>query len=422
MLTTLSGWLLRGVTAIVQLVSIRLVSEQFGIEKYAMFAILGALWGWFQLADFGFGGAFLNALTHAQESAYARLVAFGLRVVVILSVGAAFVSVTAGPMVGCFLLPEVAGITCEERGNIFIGVSLVMMLTAIWGISYRALFALEKGWLSNLLQLTGAIGGLGAIYLMTRSETLLSENAFQNAVIAYWLPPMITAAICYLLLMRITKSVAGADAADERPHDLYGRARKFFMIGVVAMASVQADLLIAAKLLESADIATYSVVSKIFTLGYFACTAMTASMWSSLGAMFVKGELSKIHLMMRRYLLIAAVLIVMLTGMFLAVRQLVSETLLVDSDLEIGFAVIVLFGVYTLIRAWTDFFATIVSAGDDLNYAFWCIASQAVVSIALQIALALHYGGIGLVIGAATGFLLTTAWAFPLRVYVKLRT
>ena len=89
---------------------------------------------------------------------------------------------------------------------------------------------------------------------------------------------------------------------------------------------------------------------------------------------------------------------------------------------QLPVALLLLAGLLTIIRAWTDLFAVILQSMSDVRTLFIWATVQATTNIALQIVLVPRFGIYGLFIGTAVSFILTVAWALPRRVAYRAAT
>ena len=77
-------------------------------------------------------------------------------------------------------------------------------------------------------------------------------------------------------------------------------------------------------------------------------------------------------------------------------------------------ALILLLGLYQMVRVWSDTFAMVLQSMNALSHFWLWMPVQALLSIALQWLLAPAYGVYGVVFGLIVSFALTMVWVLPL--------
>ena len=92
-----------------------------------------------------------------------------------------------------------------------------------------------------------------------------------------------------------------------------------------------------------------------------------------------------------------------------------------NEDFTVGDFTFIIFGGYTLIRVVTEFFAASVGAFDKLKYSFMVMLCQALVSVSCSYIAAKTFGIDGLIIGAMLGYLITSFWMFPIKMFYILK-
>jgi Na+-driven multidrug efflux pump len=110
---------------------------------------------------------------------------------------------------------------------------------------------------------------------------------------------------------------------------------------------------------------------------------------------------------------VVVVVLITLVGMFAAQPAL--DWMLPQSHVAIEHSMILLFGLYMVIRVWTDASTVALQAANETGVLIRWIPVQAVISIAAQILLARHFAANGILLGLILSFLATVAWALPTR-------
>jgi len=107
------------------------------------------------------------------------------------------------------------------------------------------------------------------------------------------------------------------------------------------------------------------------------------------------------------------------TLVLLVTRDLVSAALFGDHRVDLPVPLIAAFGVYFLLRVWTDAFGTILMSRNRLRVFYLFVPVQAVVSAVAQFFFSRRFGVYGILAGLIISFLCTSVWVLPLE-YLKL--
>lgn len=417
--TSLSGWASRSVIALSQLVAIRVMAPYLGIDDYAVFAILAGLAGWFALADFGVAAGLQNTIAglrarnidyDAYLRATAALVLGMLAVALVLSAALAL-------WLGSWLLSKVSGDSATgQMIYVFVASSLLGM-TAIGSIAFKLWFAEGKGYLANLAQAVGASLSILGLLVVTQFQT---EHGLLLCLIVYFVPNcLIALGVVSFKVLRKSKRLASSDFQALR--EIRRRSLKFWLVAISAIAVTQIDYVIMSQLLRSQDIAVYSIVSKLFLFAFYLYSSMLASVWPTFSAKFALGDVTGVVRLTRKILgtglvfgIVSALALYFLGG---ALVELLAPKL----GLVVPQSLLALFGLYNLVRIWTDTFATVVQAADDLGVMLLAVPVQALASAVLQCLWVPSFGVTGVVLGLVCSFALTVSWILPLRLRIIVR-
>ena len=117
--------------------------------------------------------------------------------------------------------------------------------------------------------------------------------------------------------------------------------------------------------------------------------------------------------MVRKSLPVGMLFMIIFTGFIVVFGEYIYRYLIRNIEVNISPVLVVIFGLYFLIRVWTDTFTMILQAGNNLKPLLTIVPIQAFVSVSLQIFLSMKYGVYGLLMGLIISFLCTVFWYLP---------
>jgi O-antigen/teichoic acid export membrane protein len=409
MVVTASAWGSRTVAALAQIALIRLVVRTLGADQYAAFALLCALTTWFLLADLGLGFSLQNELSEriALGRGYGSLirkvvsVIFGLMVLEL--VGLVAISYWAGGR----LLREFPFLSSQGKCTLFLTACSLLLIAGLGQVAYKIWYGEQKGYLSNILPAIGQLIGLGTVAVMVRFS-----RSLEGIVLAYLLP---SAIIGLFSLAKLWLRTATDEAAEhEWWPPLLRKAAGFAVIGVAAAFVLQVDLLIVSQFLPPREIATYAIISRIFSFAFLVYSSALLALWPVCAEHFAMNDWAPVRRYVRYYIAAGGLFVAIFTLGVTTKIKLIASVIAPGAALDVSSSVILLFGVLYLLRVWTDTFAMVLMS-KSLFLPMWIgTPVQALLSVILQIVLIPRLGLKGAVLGVIGSFLLTVSWILPL--------
>lgn len=412
------GWVGRGIQVVAQLVAVRILIQSLGTSGYGVFAVLASLNGWVLLSDFSIGISVQNHISERRATGAEAddIILTGA----ILSLAAASIICIAllvlGPWLSGWLIGSFAFLSPDERTLAFYAMVVPGVGTALGGVVYRIWFAQHRGYLSNLVPALGTVLGTLAIWLlqhgMTQSRLVVSTAAYYAPLA---LLPMVALAVVVTRAARRQRF----DPALVRP--LLVRARRFWISGLLAAAVLQVDYIVMVRVLTVHDIVIYNVATKLFLLIFFVYNALLLALWPVCSEAIARHDWPAVRTTVRKYIAIGMAFTIV-AGLGVAItNHWIVRLLAPGLDTPIPLLVVALLTFYTIVRVWTDMFGTVLQSMNDIRI-LWAIAAvQALLSATLQTLGARWFGLPGMIVGLISCFLLTAAWALPLRCRVHAR-
>jgi O-antigen/teichoic acid export membrane protein len=414
-----SAWASRAVTAVLQVVSVRVLIDSLGVEGYAVFAVFAGLLPWFMLSDLGIGFSLQNHIAElrARGRGYAHLVLASGAVGGALAVVLPVLTLAAAPVLGPFLLAQFGFLTPGQKAHLFLVAALLSLAMGVGSIAYRVWYGEQRGYLANLVPGIGSLLAFAAICGVARwapRPVLAWQIAASLAPLAL-LPLAAFASMVWKSYRRAGGRAEGA----VRP--LLSRAGGFWTFALLSAAVLQIDYIVLARTVPADQIVVYNICARIFGLAHFMYTAVLFALMPTLTECFGRGDLQAVRRHVARTVGFGLAFMLSALVVLVFAMQPLSDLLTGGERVAVPRTFIVLMGAYFLMRVWTDTFASVLQSRSTLRPFMVYVPVQAALSVALQLLLAPRYGISGVVAGLLASFVLTVGWALPMHVYRQLR-
>ncbi|PYK31131.1 MAG: hypothetical protein DME57_04880 [Verrucomicrobia bacterium] len=389
----ISAWISRAVVAVVSLAAIRILLQSLGTDQYSVFAILSGLTGWFFLADLGTGFAAQNFISErrAKNEPYSDFIAAGTILSLALMTIAAALIFLAAPVASRFLFAQYVDLSLTQKRDLFLIVGLFSSVVALAGFVNKVWYARQLGFLANVAPAIGPVIGFILIKLVAASA--VPDKLYWSCV-AFFAPPAILMMIAAAtLLPSISRQSFTTIWQDIKL--ILRRGRGHWLFAVLAAITLKIDYIVMSQSLSGRDIVSYNIASMIFTSIFFIYAAMLAALWPSCAEAIATDRWHEIGGYLRRYIALGILLI------------------------SLGLGLIWLFGVYFVIRVWTDTFGMILQSISAMKIFLIAVPIEAGIAVALQILFVRRFGTIGIPAALIVAYLCTVSWIMPVTLYRK---
>ncbi|WP_067515009.1 MATE family efflux transporter [Endozoicomonas ascidiicola] len=406
------------ITVAAQFISIRILIDLLGAEQYAVMALLLALPGWFLLCDFGVGASLQNYISECKVDNINfddKIVAACISLVSILIILVGLIFLLSG-FLGEFYLKPAVDLPSSQKTVLFFLSSIFGVLGGIGSVSYKILYALHKGYWANTLP---AIMSLLSLITLTLIPPLIESNELLICIIIWLLPNGIAPFALFIFF--------GFKRFSRFPlaivyFELWDRAKDFFLLAVFSTITLQVDYVILSQLLSGTDIVIYNIVSKIFILVIFCYTAVLSALWPVLTELLRLNKWDKVRNYIWRYIICGFAFVCIATAFIILVRGYVVNLLAPGSDIILPIGTLIFFGIYQLVRVWTDTYSVVLKSINKIKPFLVLVPVQALFSILFQIYGANNYGINGLVAGLIMSFIVTVFWGLPFAVNKQIKS
>ena len=413
---TASAWGSRIVSALIQIISIRALLSYLGEERYAVYVIAYSLSGWFALCDVGVGTALQNFISEcrARNENYNKYLLAALQLIAAFLLIFIIILLIVSPFIQSGLFSKYVNLPEIQTINIIAVIGCVFIVTALANIVYKVYFALQKGYVSNILPALSMV--LSMIIIVIINEYSTVRNSILLALLAFSLPQLLIALFPFFKIFRnFFKEIFNFDSNTIK--QLFIRAAKFSGFAVMAAMTLQIDYLIMSQTVDPSGITAYNIFGRFFLVLMFIHSALLAASWPLSNEMFNRGEYAGIKIMLRKYLLFGFAIISLGSFFVYLFSDLIIKILAPETFINTSTIFFILFASYFLLRVLSDTFAMFLQSINAIRVFWIFIPFQALISFAAQLYLSSKYGIHGILGGLIISFILTSCWILPYKTW-----
>lgn len=414
-----SAWISRIIISVVQLICIRFLISGLGTEKYALFAILTGLTGWYLLTDMGVGYSLQNYISEfrSKNKSYNNYVAVAACLSLIVFSLVLIVLYFVSPYIAIRLLKQFSFFSNAEKIRAFLLVGILLTGTSIGGISYKIWYAKQKGYLSNIIPAIASLISLAGIIII--SKCTLPNKLFLS-LIFFTGPTAILACVSFVFQMfQIKKEHWKMNLAIFSK--LMKRAFHFWTFAIMSAAVLQIDYIVMSQFVSPKDIVIYNIATKVYTFVFFIYSSVLMAFWPVCTEMIAKNNWSYVITESKKYIKIGIGIIIFFIICFIIFAPNIVRLFSPNYKVIIPISFIIILGIYQIIRIWSDTFSMILQSVSFMK-PFWIwVPIQAILCILFEWFFARSYGIYGIVCGLIASYVLTVVWVLPKYVYRYLK-
>lgn len=406
----ISGWISRLLQAGLSFVMIPIVTSLLDIYDYSVFILFSALVVWFSLADLGLGYALQNKISalKAQSESYdvyvAHVFLLGTLSIVPLSVVLYFSS----PIVTNMYL---SGWGDAENGFLYeyLLLGIMLILNSVFSMVYKLWYATGRGYLSNFIP---AVATVISFVTLTAMKIYDFDVELHEMILVYYLPMLMLPMFFFLKKLYTLRYLIRTPL--DYLFEIYPKSRSFLSFAFLSILVLNVDYLIASKYLEPNELIEYNSLMRIFTLLFFVYTSFLMAIWPKVSELISSNKPEQVVFMLKVPLVLGILFIILCTFSVYYHAEFIFSNLIRNADIESSASLILLCGLYFIVRAWVDTFSMVIQSANHVSPLIKIVPIQAIISIASQIYMVKQFGAQGLVGGMIFSFLITVAWSVPI--------
>lgn len=417
MMVTMSAWGSRVVMAGLNFVSIPLIVSLIGLDGYELYVLAGSLTAWYALIDIGLGSALQNIIStcRVKKKDYFDYIVNAVFIIFVALLLVTLMLMGLSDTIGAILLQKYEGINLADKGRLFFEISVLLLLLGSSNLVNRIWYGEQRGYLANLVPAIGYIIG----FLILEAIAAYNINTDIYQVIFVWYFPVCSLQIC-ILLSRIHILKIGmlfSCVKKEIMYKLWKNCKGFWCFAFLSVMTLQINYIIMSQYVYDNGMVAYNLVDKIMNLSFFVYTAILSALWPIFTECFSQNNWSKVLGYCRRYIMLGVLVVVACVLFSVQFMPYIADLLLHGNYVEINSWFIVMFGIYYIMRVWTDTFAIILQSRNNMRPFILMVPLQAFFSVVFQYYLVTDYGIYGILGGLMLSYILTVVWYLPYKVY-----
>ncbi|MHA4984942.1 lipopolysaccharide biosynthesis protein [Cetobacterium somerae] len=381
---TILNYIYKIVLMAVGFVSIPLLLNYLGVEKYGIWVTIMAVISWAQMSDFGIGNGLRNKITEnlarnnmERIKEYISTAYLGLSFI-------SFIICILGILITLtFNLQNLfnTDISIYELRLSFIITIFSFSLNFVIGLGKTISYAIHRSSLVGLSQVIYSIILIILIYLL---RVFFPNASLVNVSIVYLLAT--TLANLFVSMLVLKKSLYRPEISKYSRNlfkDIFGTGIKFFLIQLSGIVLFSTDSMIITKVLGPEEVTKYSIIDKLFTTMTSLYSIMLIALWSGVSQAYTKKDFIWIRNMLKKLKLTLIPLGVGIIILSLIINKLV--IIWTGKNFNFEWELILIFSLYSLLVAWVGIFVNIINGVGKINLQMYIMIIIALLNIPLSI-------------------------------------
>jgi O-antigen/teichoic acid export membrane protein len=291
-LTTFTSVIAKGVSVLTAFITVPLTLNYLGTERYGLWMTISSVIVMLGFADFGLGNGLVNAISQADGKNDRDAAQKAVSSVFFMLLGSAvlllFIFGIIYPIVPWHRIFNVTSTHAVRESGPAVAVFFACFaLNLPLGIVQKVQLGYQEGFLNNYWQIAGNLLGLAAVVI-----TILLQGGLPWLVFAMSGVPALAIAAnwCFLFFYRrplLMPRWANLHFATGKV--LLGTGIVFMLLWMVNILGTSTDNIIIAQFLGASEVATYSVVQRLFSLT-FIVQFCTVPLWPAFSEALVRAD------------------------------------------------------------------------------------------------------------------------------------
>ncbi|WP_299393647.1 MATE family efflux transporter [uncultured Gelidibacter sp.] len=415
------GLVFKAGAILVTYLTIPLLIKGLGVMDYGVWVTIFSIFGWIYYLDLGIGNGVKNNITTAlvkkdflSANQYINTAYISIFLIALLFL------VVSGILIWTLNLSSILNAELDESTVkiIFLITLVSFFLNFILSLYKQLFYAIQKSAIVELsLFLTNLI-----IFLVFIALLKYSNLSLINVALIYGISNVSISLIFNYVFFKRQKELVLSPKYFNRTKtkDIMGIGFEFFIIQVCLVIILTTDNLIISYLLGPAEVTTYSNVLKLFQIFLVFSALILTPLWALYTEAFLNKDFEWIKSVLRRlnYVFVFAIAIVILTVIY--AKEILY--LWIGEDLYYSDLLIVLTGVFVLIRIYGDIYMYFLNGVGKIKLQMWLFIVGAVINIPLSVVFVSYFnlGSSGVILATCIS-LFGLSIAMPIQTYSVLK-
>lgn len=413
-----SSFILKILTMGLSYISIPLFLKYLGDKDYGIWMTIFSIVSWINTFDLGIGNGLKNKLAenyskkNFQEmkeyimTSYVSLSFLALIFWIIGCLGIYFFNFSQGLNIGYYsenYLKLLFFITYS--------LTLINFIVKIYNVLY---LSVHNSYTSNLCTLLFQILFILILIILNK----INKISLLSIVFIYPGFTLILGVIFTIIFFKKYKNFRPKleDFRKEKIKIINGLGLYFFLIQISMLIIMTTDNIVIMRYLGAEEVATYSIISKLFQAILIIETLISAPMWPLFIDAYVKSD-KKWIIKIYKKLNLLFFLTILGTGLLIIITPLILK-IWIGKELIIPKYLTLFWGIFILNRIWGDIYCIFTNATNKIKLQMWLLILGAAINVPLSIYLLkyLNLGSSGVIL-ATNISLLPISIIIPIQVY-----
>ncbi|MEG1518849.1 MAG: oligosaccharide flippase family protein [Cetobacterium sp.] len=391
---TLFNYLYKLVLMGVGFISIPLLLNYLGVEKYGVWVTIMAVISWAQMSDFGIGNGLRNKITEnltkgkiERVQSYISTAYYGITIIslILMAIGI-LISININ-LQNLFN----TSIEVSELKWSFIITIFSFSLNFVLGLGKTISYATHRSSLVGLSQVV--YSGLLILLIFLLKICIPNSNLINVAGVYFLATTFANFFISYIIFRDKIYVPLISKYEKELFREIFGIGINFFVIQVCGIVLFSTDSIIITKILGPDQVSKYSMIDKLFSTITNLYSILLIALWSGVSKAYTNKDFEWIRKILKKLKLTLFPLAFGVFVLSLIVNKLV--ILWTGKNFNFDWRLILVFSLYTILVAWTGINLNVINGVGKLNLQLILYLLAAILNIPLSIFLA-NYINLGI--------------------------
>jgi O-antigen/teichoic acid export membrane protein len=408
-----ASFIFKGLSIAISLVLVPLTIHYVNPSQYGVWLTLSSIIGWFGFFDIGFGHGLRNKLTEAISKGQYKLskiyVSTTYAILGIIISIALLVFFVINPFVNWDLILNAPKGMAAELSVLALIVFVFFCLQFVLQLITTIVTANQQPGFASLFNFLGNVISLLIIFILTKTT---SGNLIYLGI-SLGLTPVIVLAISSLWFYTHDYKKFAPSLKYVRfsfGYKIISLGAKFFILQIAGLVLYESSNIIIAQLFGSAEVTTYNIAFKYFSIIPMGFTIIMMPFWSAYtkawvekDILWIKGTIKKLKVV---WLLCCVASIVMLFFSSYVYKIWVGSKIIVPFSLSVTIAA------YVVINAWNSIFSQFLNGVGKIRLQLYSGIWATLLNIPLAIYFGKVFGIAGVILSSVILSAINMSWVY----------
>ena len=413
----LNSLIIKGLSIFISLFGVPLTIHYINPTQYGVWITLSSIIAWFGFFDIGFGNGLRNKLAESMakgENKLARIYVSTTYAILAIIIGIVLLLFfIVNPFLNWSKIlntpPEMAGELSLLALIVFVFFCMQFVLQLITTI----LNANQQSAKASLFSFLGSLFSIIIIFILTKTT---SGNLLYLGFVFGATPVLVFLSSSIWFYSHQYKKYAPSIkfVKFRYARDLMTLGLKFFLIQIAVIILYQTSNIIIAQLYGPAQVTTYNIAYKYFSVIPMGFGIIMMPFWSAYTEAWVKKDIDWIRNSIKK--LINIWIIICIVSVIMLIFSNFIYRIWVGKEIVVPISISSVIALYVVLNAWCGIFSLFLNGVGKIKLQLYSALFGAIVNIPLAIFLGKHFGVAGVVFSTCLLALTSAVWS-PIQYY-----